>query len=98
MNPLRSKAMIVSAMSFVRPIRPTGRRRTAVDANDAGVPLSATSNESLGSGRYAAIPDVNTIDPPSASTGWECPAGNGAIGFDSTAARAGATSYSLIGW
>ncbi|TDO54265.1 hypothetical protein EV643_10146 [Kribbella sp. VKM Ac-2527] len=98
MNPLRSKAMIASAMSFVRPIRPTGRRRAVADANDVGAPLSAASNEPFGPGRYAAIPDLNTIDPPSAGTSAECLAsGSGPISVDSTA-RAASTSYSLIGW
>jgi hypothetical protein len=97
MNPLRSKAMIASAMSFVRPIRSTGKRRAT--ANDAGVSLGAASNEQFGPGRNAAIPDVNPIDPASPSIGAERLVGSsGAIGFDATATRAGATSYSLIGW
>ena len=136
MKPLRSRAMIASAMSLVRPIRPTGRRAAiaasvsavaspatccqigvstqpgettltrsgassiaSAAASDASAPLSAASNDARGPGRYAAIPDVNTIEPPGSSIDAPCLASsNGPRSLESTADRAAFTSYSLIGW
>src|SRR3954454_16467687 len=127
MNPLRRRAMIASAMSWVWPIRPTGRRAAiaakvagaaspatscqigvstqpgdttltrigasstaSAAASEASAPLSAASNDARGPGRYAAMPEVNTIEPPGSSSGAPCLASSsGPSNLESTADRGG---------
>jgi hypothetical protein len=82
--------MIAAAMSVVRPIRPTGRRR-AIAAKVSAAASPATDCQ-IGV-------DVNTIEPLGASLGAPCLASkSGPSSLDSIADRAAPMSYSLIGW
>jgi hypothetical protein len=56
--------MMAAAMSWVRP----SGKRSSIAASDACEPLIAASNDACGPGRYAATPEMKTIEPPASNT------------------------------